>query len=166
MNSIMRTIFVFLLLMACLSMSLTAQNFEHFKVDTTIEGRWSISSVINDTPNFEVDEKAGCPIMITDDVNNVGRRMLQSLPVDIKREFIKQWISVTFILNAEGEVYNITFKGDREEGIPLTDEQWLEVFDSVRRMKSEIAKLIPSDSGRWRARWTYQVSKFLQETKK
>ncbi len=104
--------------------------------------------------------------MITSGVNNVGRRMLQSLPVDIKREFIKQWISVTFILNAEGEVYNITFKGDRKEGIPLTDEQWLKVFDSVRRMKSEIAKLIPSDSGRWRARWTYQVSKFLQETKK
>ncbi len=108
----MRTIFVFLLLMACLSMSLTAQNFEHFKVDTTIEGIWKISSIIDDTPDFEVDEKALCPIMITDDVNNVGRRMLQSLPVDIKREFVKQWISVTFILNAQGEVYNITFKGE------------------------------------------------------
>lgn len=165
MNSIMRTIFVFLLLMACLSISLTAQNFEHFKVDFT-EKSWKISSIIDDTPDFEVDEKALCPIMITSGVNNVGRRMLQSLPVDIKREFIKQWISVTFILNAQGEVYNITFKGDREEGIPLTDEQWLEVFDSVRRMKSEIAKLIPSDSGRWRVMWVYPVSKYLQETEK
>ena len=156
MNSIMRTIFVFLLLMACLSISLTAQNFEHFKVDTTIEGIWKISSVIDDTPDFEVDEKALCPIMITSGVNNVGRRMLQSLPADVKKKFV----------NAQGEVYNITFKGDREEGIPLTDEQWLEVFDSVRRMKSEIAKLIPSDSGRWRVMWVYPVSKYLQETEK
>ena len=161
----MKKNFLLLLMLIGLAMSLTAQNFEHFRVDTTKKG-WSIYSLVDDTPDFEVDEKAGCPIMITDDVNNVGRRMLQSLPVDIKREFIKQWISVTFILNAEGEVYNITFKGDRKEGIPLTDEQWLEVFDSVRRMKSEIAKLIPSDSGRWRVMWVYQVSKFLQETKK
>ena len=57
MNSIMRTIFVFLLLMACLSMSLAAQNFEHFKVNTT-EKRWKISSIIDDTPDFEVDEKS------------------------------------------------------------------------------------------------------------
>ncbi len=166
MNSIMRTIFVFLLLMACLSMSLTAQNFEHFKVDTTIEGRWSISSVINDTPNFEVDEKAGYPYMLTNDVNNIGRRMLHALPVDIKREFVKQWIGVTFTLNSEGEIYNIIFRGDIEKGIPLTDEQWLKVFDSVRRMKSEIAKLISLDSDRWEVRWTYPVSKYLQETKK
>ena len=166
MNSIMRTIFVFLLLMACLSMSLTAQNFEHFKVDTTIEGIWKISSIIDDTPDFEVDEKALCPIMITDDVNNVGRRMLQSLPADVKKKFVNQRITLYFTLNAKGEVYHITFNGSRQEGIPLTDEQWLEVFDSVRQMKSEIAKLIPSDSGRWRVMWVYPVNKYLQETKK
>ena len=165
MNSIMRTIFVFLLLMACLSISLTAQNFEHFKVDFT-EKSWKISSIIDDTPDFEVDEKALWPIMITSGVNNVGRKMLQDLPVDIKKEFMKRRIFVDFTLNAKGEVYHITFTGDMQEGIPLTDEQWLEVFDSVRRMKSEIAKLIPSDSGRWRVMWVYQVSKFLQETKK
>ncbi len=165
MNSIMRTIFVFLLLMACLSMSLAAQNFEHFKVNTT-EKRWKISSIIDDTPDFEVDEKAGWPIMITSGVNNVGRKMLQALPVDIRKEFMKRRIFVDFTLNAKGEVYHITFTGDMQEGIPLTDEQWLEVFDSVRRMKSEIAKLIPSDSGRWRVMWVYQVSKFLEETKK
>ena len=162
----MKTTFVFLLLMACLSMSLAAQNFEHFKVDTTIEGIWKISSIIDDTPDFEVDEKALCPIMITDDVNNVGRRMLQSLPADVKKKFVNQRITLYFTLNAKGEVYHITFNGSRQEGIPLTDEQWLEVFDSVRRMKSEIAKLIPSDSGRWRVMWVYPVSKYLQETKK
>ena len=165
MNSIMRTIFVFLLLMACLSVSLAAQNFEHFRVDTTKKG-WSISSLVDDTPDFEVDEKAGCPIMITDDVNNVGRRMLQSLPADVKKKFVNQRITLYFTLNAKGEVYHITFNGSRQEGIPLTDEQWLEVFDSVRRMKSEIAKLIPSDSGRWRVMWVYPVSKYLQETEK
>ncbi len=104
--------------------------------------------------------------MITSGVNNVGRKMLQALPVDIRKEFMKRRIFVDFTLNAKGEVYHITFTGDMQEGIPLTDEQWLEVFDSVRRMKSEIAKLIPSDSGRWRARWAYPVSKYLQETKK
>ncbi len=165
MNSIMRTIFVFLLLMACLSISLTAQNFEHFKVDFT-EKSWKISSIIDDTPDFEVDEKALWPIMITSGVNNVGRKMLQDLPVDIKKEFMKRRIFVDFTLNAKGEVYHITFTGDMQEGIPLTDEQWLEVFDSVCRMKSEIAKLIPSDSGRWRVMWVYPVSKYLQETEK
>ena len=79
---------------------------------------------------------------------------------------MKRRIFVDFTLNAKGEVYHITFTGDMQEGIPLTDEQWLEVFDLVRRMKSEIAKLIPSDSGRWRARWAYPVSKYLQETEK
>ena len=162
----MKKNFLLLLMLIGLAMSLTAQNFEHFRVDTTIEGRWSISSVINDTPNFEVDEKAGCPIMITDDVNNVGRRMLQSLPADVKKKFVNQRITLYFTLNAKGEVYHITFNGSRQEGIPLTDEQWLEVFDSVRQMKSEIAKLIPSDSGRWRVMWVYPVNKYLQETKK
>ena len=161
----MKKNFLLLLMLIGLAMSLTAQNFEHFRVDTTKKG-WSIYSLVDDTPDFEVDEKAGCPIMITDDVNNVGRRMLQSLPADVKKKFVNQRITLYFTLNAKGEVYHITFNGSRQEGIPLTDEQWLEVFDSVRRMKSEIAKLIPSDSGRWRVMWVYQVSKFLQETKK
>ncbi len=161
----MKKNFLLLLMLIGLAMSLTAQNFEHFRVDTTKKG-WSISSLVDDTPDFEVDEKAGCPIMITDDVNNVGRRMLQSLPADVKKKFVNQRITLYFTLNAKGEVYHITFNGSRQEGIPLTDEQWLEVFDSVRRMKSEIAKLIPSDSGRWRVMWVYPVSKYLQETKK
>ncbi len=161
----MKKNFLLLLMLIGLAMSLTAQNFEHFRVDTTKKG-WSIYSLVDDTPDFEVDEKAGCPIMITDDVNNVGRRMLQSLPADVKKKFVNQRITLYFTLNAKGEVYHITFNGSRQEGIPLTDEQWLEVFDSVRQMKSEIAKLIPSDSGRWRVMWVYQVSKFLQETKK
>ncbi len=161
----MKKNFLLLLMLIGLAMSLTAQNFEHFRVDTTKKG-WSIYSLVDDTPDFEVDEKAGCPIMITDDVNNVGRRMLQSLPADVKKKFVNQRITLYFTLNAKGEVYHITFNGSRQEGIPLTDEQWLEVFDSVRRMKSEIAKLIPSDSGRWRVMWVYPVNKYLQETKK
>ncbi len=161
----MKKNFLLLLMLIGLAMSLTAQNFEHFRVDTTKKG-WSISSLVDDTPDFEVDEKAGCPIMITDDVNNVGRRMLQSLPADVKKKFVNQRITLYFTLNAKGEVYHITFNGSRQEGIPLTDEQWLEVFDSVRQMKSEIAKLIPSDSGRWRVMWVYPVSKYLQETEK
>ena len=161
----MKTNFLLLLMLIGLAMSLTAQNFEHFRVDTTKKG-WSISSLVDDTPDFEVDEKAGCPIMITDDVNNVGRRMLQSLPADVKKKFVNQRITLYFTLNAKGEVYHITFTGDMQEGIPLTDEQWLEVFDSVCRMKSEIVKLISSDSDRWEVRWTYPVSKYLQETKK
>ncbi len=161
----MKKNFLLLLMLIGLAMSLTAQNFEHFRVDTTKKG-WSIYSLVDDTPDFEVDEKAGCPIMITDDVNNVGRRMLQSLPADVKKKFVNQRITLYFTLNAKGEVYHITFNGSRQEGIPLTDEQWLEVFDSVRQMKSEIAKLIPSDSGRWRVMWVYPVNKYLQETKK
>ena len=161
----MKKNFLLLLMLIGLAMSLTAQNFEHFRVDTTKKG-WSIYSLVDDTPDFEVDEKAGCPIMITDDVNNVGRRMLQSLPADVKKKFVNQRITLYFTLNAKGEVYHITFNGSRQEGIPLTDEQWLEVFDSVRQMKSEIAKLIPSDSGRWRGMWVYPVNKYLQETKK
>ena len=161
----MKITLLLLLMLAGLSMSLAAQNFEHFKVDFT-EKRWKISSIIDDTPDFEVDEKAGWPIMITSGVNNVGRKMLQALPVDIRKEFMKRRIFVDFTLNAKGEVYHITFTGDMQEGIPLTDEQWLEVFDSVRRMKSEIVKLISSDSDRWEVRWTYPVSKYLQETKK
>ncbi len=161
----MKKDFLLLLMLIGLAMSLTAQNFEHFRVDTTKKG-WSIYSLVDDTPDFEVDEKAGCPIMITDDVNNVGRRMLQSLPADVKKKFVNQRITLYFTLNAKGEVYHITFNGSRQEGIPLTDEQWLEVFDSVRQMKSEIAKLIPSDSGRWRVMWVYPVNKYLQETKK
>ena len=161
----MKKNFLLLLMLIGLAMSLTAQNFEHFRVDTTKKG-WSIYSLVDDTPDFEVDEKALCPIMITDDVNNVGRRMLQSLPADVKKKFVNQRITLYFTLNAKGEVYHITFNGSRQEGIPLTDEQWLEVFDSVRQMKSEIAKLIPSDSGRWRVMWVYPVNKYLQETKK
>ncbi|MDE6452187.1 MAG: hypothetical protein K2L23_07905 [Odoribacter sp.] len=158
----MKPILLLLLMLGGLSMSLRAQNFKHFKVDTIGKG-WTVSSIIDDTPDFDVGEKTSWPTVKEADVNNIGRRMLNALPVHIKKEFVKQRITLHFILNSKGEVYNISFWGDMQEGIPLTDEQWLKVFDSVRRMKSDIAKLIPSDSGKWRVEWVYPVSKYLRD---
>ena len=71
---------IFLLLLTGMFISATAQQFEHFKVDTTGRG-WAISSVVDDTPDFKVDKKAEYPFQITNDVNNIGRKTLQALPI-------------------------------------------------------------------------------------
>ena len=89
----------------------------------------------------------------------------QTLPKDIKETLSKQDIILSFLFNKKGEVFKIIFRGDIEERIPLTDEQWLVIFDAIRKLKIDLSKLILLDNFEWGSGGTYPISKYIREAK-
>ncbi|MDE5612582.1 MAG: hypothetical protein K2I90_11270, partial [Odoribacter sp.] len=98
----MKMKFLFLLLFASLFMPATAQQFKHFKVDTTAE-MWRLSSIAGESSQEGFASQARFPyINMIDLVKNT----VQGFPGSIRKKLAEQQdVRLYLTFNGRGEVY-------------------------------------------------------------
>ena len=154
-----------LFLLACLCVGFsniaTAQQFKHLQLKINDGGNWRLYS--KGRPTSGVNKMRADP---KKHIMTLIFNAIHSFPEEIKKELIKYdgRISVGFDFNAKGEIFYVYFlgRGNIKDGIPLTEKQWLEIVQIIKRIKIDLTQIDVLDELEWGAGGIYHITNILR----
>lgn len=135
-----------------------AQNFEHFDIEVIGKG-------VRLVPTFNQNPKSGVNGMKRDRdvvIPELIKKVLITLPDEIKQKVVEQDIWVSFLFNSKGQIFYMNFYVRACDGCFMTDKQWLKLYHTIQSLKLDLSKFDLLENFEWGSGGMYPVSKYLR----